>query len=366
MAAHAGPDYLAAQTASLETQTPVPPSQARAAQIPLQNFNLPTFPPESFTAGLTALILTADIKLDDYTSILEAPFSVPELPASITSLTLELFSLGYPPGFLTSLGKALPNLKALTLYSQLFAGTTPQSQQDAVAFISEAKNLQEVHILDVFAPPGILSSISDAFSSSLRFLEVSYTYRHSDPNFLASLNVKEVAGLVRSSLVALTMAVGAPDVTADEEDREGTEVGVKPVGGKDAKDVVGKLVGEGKGLVMLDATMFEMSVEDVEAILGACGKLKVLNLAVVLESGWGELLSILEGKLGGVEALEIVGVPGEELVEKLKGGKEMQLSKEKLEKLSATSGALKSVKTSILRTNVEQWVQEGESWEKAP
>jgi hypothetical protein len=59
-----------------------------------------------------------------------------------------------------------------------------------------------------------------------------------------------------------------------------------------------------------------------------------------------------------------VGVPGEGLVEKLKGGKEVQLSKEKFEELSATSGALKSVKTSILRTNVEQWVQEGGSWKK--
>lgn len=289
---------------------------------------------------------------------------MPELPASITSLTLELFSLGYPPGFLNSLGKVLPNLKALTLYSQLFAGTTPQSQEDAVSFIKEASQLQEVHILDVFAPPGVLTSISDAFSPALRFLEVSYTYRHSDPNFLASLNAKEVAGLVRGDLVALTMAVGAPDVTADEEDREGTEVGVKPVGGKDARDVVGKLVSEGKGLVMLDATMFELGVKDVEKLLEACGKLKVLNLTVVLEGGWNELLGVLGGKLAGVEALEVVGVPGEELVEKLKGGEELQLSKQKLEKLSATSAALKSVKTSILRTNVEQWVHNGGSWKK--
>jgi hypothetical protein len=365
MAAPSASEYLATKTASLEAESPVPPSQARAAQIPLKDFNLPTFPAEAFTAGLTNLILTSDIKLDEYTTTLSQPFSVPSLPPSITSLTLELFSLGYPPGFLTTLGKALPKLKALTLYSQLFAGTTPDSQDDAVAFVLGAKALKEVHILDVFAPPGIFTSLANAFAPSLRFLEISYTFRHSDPGFLDSLPAKELVGVVRGDLVALTMGISAPDVSPqDEEDREGTEVGVKPVGGKDAKGVLEKLVSEGKGLVMLDATMFELSVKDLKALLGACGKLKVLNVAVVLESGWDEVLKVLGEKLRGVEALEIVGIPGEEFVEKLKGSGVVQLTKEALARLSENSKSLKSVKTSILRTNAEQWVQHEGSWEK--
>ncbi|TVY92032.1 hypothetical protein LAWI1_G004055, partial [Lachnellula willkommii] len=180
------------------------------------------------TQALTTLILTSDIKLDDYTLVLTQPFSIPTLPPSITTLTLELFSLGYPPGFLQALGQALPNLKSLTLYSQLFAGTTQASQDDAVAFVSAATALREFHVLDVFAPPGVFARIAGALAQGLAFLEVCYTYRHSDAaGFLGTLPVKEVGGLVREGLVAFTVGIGAPDAGAveevDEEDVEGTE-----------------------------------------------------------------------------------------------------------------------------------------------
>ncbi|TVY37266.1 hypothetical protein LSUB1_G006132, partial [Lachnellula subtilissima] len=215
-ASTASSTYLASQTASLESQAPVSPSQARAAQafppVPLKDFNLPTFPAESFATAqsLTALILTSDIKLDDYTPTLTQPFSVPALPHSITTLTLELFSLGYPPGFLQALGQALPNLRSLTLYSQLFAGTTQDSQDDAVAFIQGATGLRELHVLDVFAPPGVFTRIAGALAPGLGFLELCYTYRHSDAaGFLGTLPVKEVGELVREGLVALTVGIGA-------------------------------------------------------------------------------------------------------------------------------------------------------------
>ena len=61
------------------------------------------------------------------------------------------------------------------------------------------------------------------------------------------------------------------------------EVGVKPVAEKDAKDVVEKLLREGEGLVMLDATIFELSLEDVENVLDGLEKLNVSTLAVGLE-----------------------------------------------------------------------------------
>ncbi|KAG9705984.1 hypothetical protein KCU73_g17830, partial [Aureobasidium melanogenum] len=44
----------------------VDPAQAQGAQIPLQTFSLPQFPPQA--GGLRALTLTSDIKLDDYQS----------------------------------------------------------------------------------------------------------------------------------------------------------------------------------------------------------------------------------------------------------------------------------------------------------
>lgn len=237
-----------------------------------------------------------------------------------------------------------------------------------MAFIAGAAALREFHVLDVFAPPGVFTRVAGALAKGLGFLEVSYTYRHSDAaGFLGTLPVKEVGALVREGLVALTVGIGAPDAGAveevDEEDVEGTEVGVRLVGGEEARGVVKKLVGGGKGLVMLDVTMFELRVEEVETLLGACEKLRVLSVAVLLSGGWEEVLGVVKGKLEGVEALEIVAVPGDEFVEKLKAGGAAGLTDEALGKL-AEGSKLKSVKTSILRTNAEHWVQRGGSWER--
>lgn len=364
--------YLAAQTASLESQTPVNPFSARAAQIPLQSFELPVFPQEAFSSGLSALTLTADIKLDEYTTLLEKPFSIPDvLPSSITSLTLELFSLGYPPGFLSTLGKALPNLKALTVYSQLFGGTTEQSRDDAVAFLSAQKALREVHLLDVFTPPGFMSRLTGAFGDDVKFIELSYTFRHSDPvGFRATLPVKEVEKLVRKGLVALTVGIVAPDVTPDEEDREGTEVGIVPVMQKDARSFVEKLKsgdGDVDELIMLDSTMVEVDLVDVKVFLEKCKKLKVLAVSVGLETGWDEVFEGLKDQLTGLEMLEFVGVPGEGLVEKLTAAEpgQGQLSSDMLAKLAGICPELSSIKTSILRTGGDHWMREsGGSWKK--
>ena len=80
---------------------PVDPSEAQGAQIPLQSFTLPDFPPEA--ASLKALTLTCDIKNDEYQDMLGKPYAIPPLPSGIESLTLELFSMGYPVGFLSAL-----------------------------------------------------------------------------------------------------------------------------------------------------------------------------------------------------------------------------------------------------------------------
>jgi hypothetical protein len=47
----------------------------------------------------------------------------------------------------------------LTLYSQLFAGTTRASHDDAVSFVKAQGELKEVHFLDVFAPKDVFAEI---------------------------------------------------------------------------------------------------------------------------------------------------------------------------------------------------------------
>lgn len=353
--------YLSSKTEALASTAPVSPSQARAAQIPLQSFDLPTFPPEAFSAGLESLILTSDIKLDDYTDLLTKPFSIPALPPTIKSLTLELFALGYPPGFLTALGKRLPDLRALTIYSQLFAGTTPASREDALGFLRFQTEIKELHLLDVFATSGFFIELGKAMSPNLRFLEVNYTYRHSDPQFLETVPSKDVAALIEKGLVGLTLSISAPDVTDDEDDREGTEVGIKPISGQSSSSIAEKLVQEAQGLVMLDITMFSLTLSEAEEVLDGLTNLKVFSFSVRLESGWEEVFEMLGKKTRSVEVIEIVGVPGEGMVEKLKDGGSL-LTKEVLHKLGAKWECLKSLKGSVLRTGGDQWVRGGEGW----
>jgi hypothetical protein len=358
--------YLTNKTAALESQTPVDPSQARAAQIPLQNFNLPTFPSSAFSAGLTSLILTSDIKLDDYADLLTQPFSVPDLPKSIKSLTLELFSLGYPPGFLSELGRQLEGLKAVTLYSQLFAGTTNESRNDAIEFIKEQTELKELHLLDVFGPSGVFTDLMVALSPELKFLEINYTFRHSDPKFLASIPAGEIVASLKKGLVALTLSISGPDITKDEEDREGTEMGMRPVA-VEGKALVERLREKvGAGLVMADLTMFELSVKEVETVLDFCKGVRIWGVSVGLENGWGEVLNIVgkEDRGVNIEGLEIVGVPGEELVERLKGSGELVVEKGELDALGERCKKLKSLKVSILRTKMEHWAKDEEEWVK--
>ena len=131
----------------------VDPSQAQGAQISIQSFKLPDFPSEA--RALKALTLTSDINVEQYQSILKQDFSIPStIPHGIESLTLELFSLGYPPGFLQHLADRLPNLKSVIIYSQLFPGLSAQSQNDAVLFLKKLPSIRALHLLDVFARPG--------------------------------------------------------------------------------------------------------------------------------------------------------------------------------------------------------------------
>ena len=85
---------MSSQNMNAHLNDAVDPVQAQVAQIPLQSFNIPVFPPEALAADVKSLILTSDMPLHEYPSLLQSAFSIPALPQSVTSLTLELFSLG--------------------------------------------------------------------------------------------------------------------------------------------------------------------------------------------------------------------------------------------------------------------------------
>ncbi|TAQ85934.1 hypothetical protein B7494_g5750, partial [Chlorociboria aeruginascens] len=339
------------------------------------------------TPTLTSLILTSDIPLTEYPSLLtpssqptSSAFSIPPLPSSIQSLTLEIFPFGFPAGFLSALGAELKGLRSLTIFSALVGGTTAQSKEDAISFLTAvfaSGRVQDVHFLDVFVPAGFWEEVGKGLTPEegngsprgLRFLEISYTYRHSDSLFLQGLNGAELAALVSDELVACCLRVESPDGSAqDEEDVEGTEEGIRVLSRKDGGAVIERVKGlgaKGTGLMMLDLTMFELSVGDMASVLEGNKGLKVVSFSVVLEGTghiWGDVLGTVKEKGREIEVLEIVGSPGEELVGRLMDGGEVGLKKADLEGLSEGCRELRSVKVSILRTKVQEWSKEEEGW----
>ena len=208
------------------------------AQVSLQKFQLPEFPPEA--SHLIGLTLTSDVKPTEYSTLLSTPLAPEAIPASIPadieSLTLELFSLGYPAPFLTELGKALPNLKSLTIYSQLIDGVGDESRKDAGEFFNDvlvgkgrkSGGLRELHLLDVFCRKGFMAGLgailedlheTDAEKSVLRFLEISYTYRgHSDPEFLNRILGDELPTLLSPSLMAASFNLAAAPASSSASD----------------------------------------------------------------------------------------------------------------------------------------------------
>lgn len=327
-----------------------------AAQLPLQTFTLPTFPPEA--SRLRSLTLTSDIKLDEYQSLV-APasndknsFAVSnslQLPESITDLTLELFTLGFPPQFLTHLSKSLPRLQSLTLFSCLIDGLGEESRADAVTFFESLPALKEVHVIDTFARPGFWSQIGkiargnapqvdsatregDDGGRGLKLVEISFTYRgHEEEDFLSRVGGEELATLLVPGVVgwhATFLPASMPDVESADDSlkakQETTPKGILPFASDGrASAAMRERFTESSGKLtemrVLDLSMYTLKTTELGELIACCkdttnnnNKTQLLNLtvSVLMEEGWFEgLLGQLSGKCPSLEALEVIGVP---------------------------------------------------------
>ena len=307
----------------------VDPSQAEGAQIPLESFTIPEFPPEA--RGLRALTLTSDIKLDEYQSILSRPYSVPQLPSGIESLTLELFSLGFPPGFLSALAERLPNLKSVVIYSQLFAGITDASQKDAIEFFKKLQGLRALHLLDVFAKPHFFAdaskwlkyNTSDAPGEARRglmFLEINYTFRHEDEEFMGRIQAPELPSLIGPGLISSSHNIAAPENVEDDPDdptniqQAGNKEGIMAFNKSLAEHVIAALTDADscpQGLKALNITLYTLTLAQLAQVLTVQQHVMVLNVTVELEPGEDnkkELVKALE-LCKNLEQVEIVVNP---------------------------------------------------------
>ncbi|GAB7353500.1 hypothetical protein MBLNU459_g3947t1 [Dothideomycetes sp. NU459] len=370
----------------------VDPSQAQGAQIPLQSFSLPEFPAQA--QGLRALTLTSDLKLDEYQDLLKQPFTIPPLPSSIESLTLELFSLGYPPGWLSQLADRLPNLKSLVIYSQLFGGISNESLMDAVEFFKKLPGLRALHLLDCFARVNFFTAIapyvtyqSDGNNArrGLMFLEVNYTVQHSDSEFLSQIQASELPKLLGPGLITASFNISEADVTDDPEDP--TNLGNTP-GEELAKDgvmafnmtlasaLVKALMNEEtrpRNLKVLNSTIYTVTLADLRKVLDVHKGLMVLSTTLevdehdVFKKELIESLSLLES----VETIELVASPSLQFFMAISNTRAKALEKafpaaEDMSNLHKKCTKLNSLKSSILRSSamptVEWELKEDGSW----
>jgi len=231
-----------------------------------------------------------------------------------------------------------------------------------------------LHLLDVFMPSitsaKFFEGMSDTLKKSLKFLEVNYTFRHSDPEFLENIPGKALLDLVGRELVSCVFGMSAPDVGDDEDDREGEEEGILPLVLGDVGELVGKLVGDErpKGLLALDITLYKLKLEQLRKILEVQRKLKILAVTLELESNREERVKgITEalGLCGGLEEVEIVGFPSDEgFVEGVKEGKDLGVMEDEVVGLGEKCKLLRRVKISILRTREIAWEKEDGKWKK--
>ncbi|KAI9849313.1 MAG: hypothetical protein M1837_004773 [Sclerophora amabilis] len=314
----------------------VDPSLAQEAQIPFQSFAIPDFPPQA--SNLKALTLTSDIKVDEYSTHLQSNVPpVPRLPPSIHSLTLELFALGYPPGFLRALVDRLPNLKSLVVYSQLFSGTTAESHLDALAFFEKcAQNgLTALHLLDVFGTTAFFVGVGSIFnkhSTALRFLEVNYNYRYDDEDFLTRLPGLGLLSLVRPSLVTCAFNISLADVTNDPQDpanlhEKGNEVetagqkkrGMVPLDEEYGKELVRTLTEQSapEDLKLLNTTLYTVSAEELSQILQKHPGITILSAALRMRATSEYKQTVLKAiaHCASIEQVELVMFPDKDLME---------------------------------------------------
>jgi hypothetical protein len=152
------------------------------------------------------------------------------------------------------------------------------------------------------------------------FLEVNYTFRHEDEDFMAQIPATELATLVGPGLISCSFNVAAPE-DASEDDQDPSNVqnaankeGVMAFNKTLSADIV-KAFTEGddapKGLRALNSTLFTFTLPQFQTVLATQKGVMVLNMTLEVEPGEKckkELIKGLEG-CPQLEQVEIVANP---------------------------------------------------------
>lgn len=239
--------------------------------------------------------------------------------------------MGYPAGWLTALAKRLPGLRSVVVYSQLFAGITKESQEDAVGFFKALPGLRAVHLLDVFAKERFFrdagkwlryntSETPGEARRGLMFLEVNYTFRHEDEDFMHKIQATELPDLIGPGLISCSFNIATPENAEDDPDdpanlqEAGNKQGVMAFNKSVAADQVIALTEEDnspKGLRALNLTLYTLTLKDLKKVLEVQKHVMVLNVTLEVEPGeeWKKGLLEALALCKGLEQVEVVANP---------------------------------------------------------
>jgi len=154
----------------------------------------------------------------------------------------------------------------------------------------------------------------------LMFLEVNYTFRHEDEDFMSQIQASELPTLIGPGLISCSFNVAAPeDSSEDDQDPShiqdsGTKEGIMAFN-KTLSDALVKALTEGemypRGLRALNSTLYTLTAEQFKTVLKTQKNVMVLNVTVEVEPGEAykkELLSAVGG-CSSLEQVEIVANP---------------------------------------------------------
>nr|POE59021.1 hypothetical protein CFP56_24291 [Quercus suber] len=212
------------------------------------------------------------------------------------------------------------------------------------------------------------SEVAGEARRGLMFLEVNYTFRRGDEEFMAKIPVGELAELVGPGLVSCSFNISPPEDGREEEGEGSERMRDENAEGVMAfnTDVVGGLVRrlvdeEGgtwpMGLRALNTTLYTLTVAQLGEVLRKCDRVMVLNVTVEIEPGQDTkkgLLNALES-CKDLEQVEIVANPSMRFFMELQNSQSGVFSKtfpskEDMEALAGKCPRLASLKVNMLRS----------------
>ena len=152
------------------------------------------------------------------------------------------------------------------------------------------------------------------------FLEINYTFRHSDEDFMGKIQAPELPMLIGPGLISVSFNLSAPESAEDDPDDptnvegEGAKEGIMAFNKSLAEPLVSALTDEKsapKGLRALNTTLYTLTAEMLQQVLGVQKNTMVLQVTAEVEPGEDykkKLLKALE-PCKELEQVEIIANP---------------------------------------------------------